>query len=278
MKAPKTLAAKPKATIKDLEARVKESARQLRTSLEYYLIVRRRWEPKAWASFFEGNALAFSFATGLVWGVYFGDKPKTTFRMTSDRERVGIDGKVIKADGDAIGLVHPLEVDASLRAKWIAALASAGVKPAFAQLDRPTFALNEDERARAKCFRFEEKELSGLTFKGRAERLGWRRGSVVDSGEVSAYRKMFPHDKIEVFIGTSGLNVTSGFDGDSDVTLKDLFFVRPGAIVVGSYTYDEPRDESDERLVKLADVPPIVFSEAIADLTNITRTKDDAEA
>jgi hypothetical protein len=278
VKAPKTLAAKPKAAIKDLEVRLKESARQLRTSLEYYLIVRRRWEPRAWAKFFDGNALAASFAMGFVWGAYAGDKPKTMFRVTADGERVGIDGKVIKVEGDSIGLVHPLEIDPSLRAKWLAALTSAGIKPAFAQLDRPTFALNEDEKTRAKCFRFEEKELSGLTFKGRAERLGWRRGSVIDSGEVSAYRKLFPHDKIEVFIATSGLGVTSSYEDDSEVTLKDLFFVRPGAIVTGSYTYDEPRDESDERLVKLADVPPIVFSEAVADLTAITRTKEDAEA
>jgi len=81
---------------------------------------------------------------------------------------------------------------------------------------------------------------------------------------------------VEVFIGTDGLNVQS-FDYDEEVTLKDLFFVRPGAVVTGSYTYDEPRDESDDRLIKLGDVPPIVFSEAIADITAITKQKE-AEA
>ena len=149
--------------------------------------------------------------------------------------------------------------------------------------DRPmpeanaTFMPNDEERPRAKCFRFEDKELNSLTFKGRAERRGWRRGSVIDSGEVSAYRKVFPHDKIEVFIGTEGMNVTAYAD-DGEVTLKDLFFVRPGAVVTGSYTYDEPRDENDDRLIKLNDVPPIVFSEVVADLTAITKEKEEAEA
>jgi hypothetical protein len=263
---------------KDLEAEVKECTKALKSSLEYYLIVRRRWEPGAWAAFFEKNVLANSFALGFVWASYAGGKPKTIFRLTKDGERVGADGKVVSVQKDLeIGLVHPLEIPLEIRAQWIAAMAAAGIKPAFAQLDRPTFATSEDERARAKCFRFEDRELNGLTFKGRAERLGWRRGSVIDSGEVSAYRKLFPHDKIEVFIGTSGLGVQS-YDMDSEVTLKDLFFVRPGAIVTGSYTYDEPHDEDDERLVKLGDVPPIVFSEAIADLTAITKTKDDVDS
>jgi Leucine-rich repeat (LRR) protein len=264
--------------IKELQEAVKESARQLKNNLEYYLIVRRRWDLPAFSAFFETNPLAFSFARGFVWGSYEGAKLVQAFRVTKDAEHVGVDGKVVKLAKNAqIALVHPLEMDAAERAKWIAALAGAQIEPAFAQLDRPTFMPNDEERPRAKCFRFEDKELNSLTFKGRAERRGWRRGSVIDSGEVSAYRKVFPHDKIEVFIGTEGMNVTAYADA-GEVTLKDLFFVRPGAVVTGSYTYDEPRDENDDRLIKLNDVPPIVFSEVVADLTAITKEKEEAEA
>jgi hypothetical protein len=270
--------AKSSPAVKELVDLVKESARQLKNNLEYYLIVRRRWDLPAFSAFFETNPLAFSFARGFVWGSYEGAKLAQAFRVTKDAERVGVDGKVVKLAKNAqIALVHPLEINAAERAKWIAAMASAQIEPAFAQLDRPTFMPNDDERARAKCFRFEDKELASLTFKGRAERRGWRRGSVIDSGEVSAYRKVFPHDKIEVFIGTEGMNVTAYAD-DGEVTLKDLFFVRPGAVVTGSYTYDEPRDEDDDRLIRLSDVPPIVFSEVVADLTAITKEKEEAEA
>jgi hypothetical protein len=270
--------AKSSPAVKELVDAVKESARQLKNNLEYYLIVRRRWDYPAFEAFFETNPLAFSFARGFVWGSYDGPKLVQAFRVTKDAEHVGVDGKVVKLPAkNQIALVHPLEMDAAERAKWLAALASAQIEPAFAQLDRPTFQPNEDERARAKCFRFEDKELSSLTFKGRAERRGWRRGSVVDSGEVSAYRKVFPHDKIEVFIGTEGMNVQA-YSDDGEVTLKDLFFVRPGAVVTGSYTYDEPRDEDDDRLIRLSEVPPIVFSEVVADLTAITKEKEEAEA
>jgi len=36
-----------------------------------------------------------------------------------------------------------------------------------------------------------------------------------------------------------------------------------------SYTYDEPRDEQDARLVPFGAVPPIAFSEAMGDLARI---------
>lgn len=279
VKSPK-LAATPKAELKQLGEDVRAAARQLAQNLEYYLIVRRRWTATAWKAFFDTNPLAFAFATGFVWGIYVGGKPKTTFRLTPTHTTVDASGAAVAVPKDAeLGLVHPLELDGELRTGWLSALAAIGIVPAFPQLDRPTFAINDEERERAKSFRFEDQELSGSTFKGRAERRGWRRGSVIDSGEVSAYRKVFPHDKVEVFIATDGLNVQSGFDDGSDVTLKDMFFVRPGAVVTGSYTYDEPRDESDGRLIRLADVPPIVFSEAIADMQAITKRKDEeAEA
>ncbi len=73
------------------------------------------------------------------------------------------------------------------------------------------------------------------------------------------------------------MNVQS-YDDGGEVTLKDLFFVRPGAVVTGSYTYDEPRNEDDDRLIRIRDVPPIVFSEAVADLTAITKEKEEADA
>lgn len=269
VKTPK-LAAKAKTELAQLRDDVKAAVRQLGQNLEYYLIVRRRWTASAWKAFFLQSPLAFAFATGLVWGIYEDGELKTTYRLTDAKKTVDLDGAAVALAGD-IGLVHPLELTAEQRAAWKAA----NLQPAFAQLDRPMFAVADDEKPRTKCFRFEDQELASATFKGRAERLGWRRGSVVDSGEVSAYRKLFPHDKIEVFIKTAGLNVQSGYDVDAEVTLADLFFVRPGAVAVGNYMFDEPRDESDGRLIGLGAVPPIVFSEAIADLQAITRRRDD---
>ena len=107
-------------------------------------------------------------------------------------------------------------------------------------------------------------------FKNRAGKRGWRRGSVVDAGEVSSYRKLFVEDEVEVFVKLEGLNVQSWFDTESRTTLREVFFVKPGAVEVGSYTYDEPRFDTDPRLIPLGEVPAFVYSEAISELEAIT--------
>jgi hypothetical protein len=129
-----------------------------------------------------------------------------------------------------------------------------------------------DELAKTLSYRFEGKTVNAGTFKSRAERLGWRRGSVVDSGAISGYKKLYPTDQIEVFVRVENLGV--GFEGyDSEATLQDFFFVKSGSVVTGSYTYDEPRDADDPRLLKLGDVPAIVLSETLGDLGAIVKQR-----
>ena len=62
---------------------------------------------------------------------------------------------------------------------------------------------------------------------------------------------------------TAGLSV--GYEQGFDTALKWLSFVRAGAIGRGSYVYDDLQD-NDPRALKLGEVPPVVFSEAAADV------------
>ena len=52
--------------------------------------------------------------------------------------------------------------------------------------------------------------------------------------------------------------------------------VKEGSVVTGSYTYDEP-NAGDARFVPLKDVPPIVYSEALADLRAITQSASESD-
>ena len=106
-----------------------------------------------------------------------------------------------------------------------------------------------------------------MTFKGRAERLGWTRGSVCDAGCISFYLKRFPTAGVDVFVETEGMYV--GIDMYTDIKLGKTFFVKYGGVQIGSYVYDEPGDANDPRLVSYGDVPAIAFSEAMGDLTRI---------
>lgn len=120
-------------------------------------------------------------------------------------------------------------------------------------------------------------ELNGMTFKGRAERLGWRRGSVCDAGSVTSYTKSFPNGGVDAFLGLEGMFV--GIDMYTDIKLGDAFFVKAGSVKTGSYIYDEPEKATDPRLMAFGQVPPIVFSEVMADLHRIAGSKqgDDSE-
>jgi hypothetical protein len=110
-------------------------------------------------------------------------------------------------------------------------------------------------------------KINGMTFRGRAERLGWRRGSVGDGGWISAYWKSFSAAGADAFLMLEGMFV--GIDMYSEIKLLDAFFVRGGSVRIGGYVYYEPPKEDDPRLLPFGQVPPIVFSEVMADLQKI---------
>jgi hypothetical protein len=64
----------------------------------------------------------------------------------------------------------------------------------------------------------------------------------------------------------------------TEISLGNVFFVRAGSVKTGSYTYDEPRDENDGRLLRFGDVPPIVYSEVLGDLQKISGKNKATEA
>ncbi len=266
----KGLTGKHKAALAELRDELDAASRTLRANLEYYMVGGRRWPADKWRKFFLGNPLAFAFARSLIWSAGAARGKPITFRVDAAGKLVDRSGSAVTiAKGMEVSIAHPLELDGPTREAWAAVLAAEKLSPPFAQLERPVFEPSDDVRGKTMSFEFEDRSLVGLTFKSRAERLGWRRGSVVDGGGVSAYRKVFERQQIEAFIGTENLGVASYHDGD--VTLGELFFVKAGSVVTGSYTYDEPRDQSDPRLIPLGSLPAIVYSEAIADLQTVTR-------
>ena len=106
-----------------------------------------------------------------------------------------------------------------------------------------------------------------MTFRGRAEKLGWANGSVTDRGGVNFYRKVFPGAGVEAFLGLEGMWVA--LRGDESIELQGFYFVKSGLVRVGSYVRDNPSDESDDRLIAFGAVPPLVYSEVMGDLKRI---------
>ncbi len=159
------------------------------------------------------------------------------------------------------------ELDEAARSAWQTHLADYEIASPFPQLERPVIAVKDDERGTKLCRDCNGTSLNALTFRSRAEKLGWARGSVADGGGVDAYRKVFPGAGVEAFLGLDGMFVGIGIS--DSITLQNLCFVRAGTVQIGSYLYDTPSDEADPRLIPFGEVPPVVFSEVMGDLARI---------
>jgi hypothetical protein len=172
----------------------------------------------------------------------------------------------------AIGLVHPLELDPSGLQAWQAHLSRFKVVPPFPQLERPVERCEPTHHNRRQLSTAEGQEISYATFRSRAEKRGWVRGSVVDAGGISSYYKLFPGAGVEVSLDTGDMYV--GMDPMETLTLGTTRFCTAGSIQRGSYVYDEPT-ENDPRILTFSQVPPVVYSETVSDLKAIIARKQE---
>jgi hypothetical protein len=279
-KLPDSAPAEVKAEFKELAASLKEAVKAQHLRMEALMVRQFRWPVARFRELYVAHPLLVPFAQRLVWGHFAaGGKLTATFRTLDDLSLTDAADEpfTLPAKGE-VGVVHPLELPADGRTAWVKHLADYAVEPPFAQLDRPVIAVKPDQTAQKFGKDLAGTELNAMTFKGRAERLGWARGSVCDAGGINYYRKTFPNAGVEVFLGLEGMFV--GVDMDSEVTLGDWFFVRSGSVKIGSYEYDEPGNDTDPRLVPFGAVAPIAYSEALGDLARIAGkgTSADAEA
>ncbi|WP_210411127.1 DUF4132 domain-containing protein [Leptospira kmetyi] len=263
---------------KEENSLLKETARQFSNNLENSMVVQRKWSIADWKEFYLKNPVANAFAQNFVWTFDSKGKAETNrFHLDGD-QILTIEDKPAKIDENAkIYLVHPYLLSEAEKKDWAEKFKTKDVKPTFPQLNRPIHLVPDGDKDKKMSRQFEDGEISGSTFKYRAKKYGWRRGSVVDAGEVSSYKKVFPGEEIEVFVKLQGMNV-SAYDYDEQVTIGEFFFANAGSIKTGSYVYDEPRGEEDFRLHSLQKVNPILYSETVYDLKRIleSKGKDDA--
>jgi hypothetical protein len=276
----KPAASLPKSAPKEVLAALKEQAATLRevvkaqlVRLENLMVRQQRWPVGRWRELFLSHPVLLPFAVRLVWGAYDEAGQLTaTFRALEDRSLTDVDDSAVTLpERGTVGMVHPLELSEDARQAWRAHLADYEIEPPFPQLERPVVTPRPEQRDQKVYRDLAGTGVNALTFRGRAERLGWHRGSVGDGGSVSAYAKSFPLAGVDVFVEIDGLYIGIGMD--EEIKLQNVYFVRTGAGRAGAYGYDEPTGENDPRLVAFGEVPPVVFSEAMGDLGKIAPPK-----
>ncbi len=275
----------PKATPPEVQAEFKELGKEIRDlakaqagRMEQYLITQRRWTVADWTAFFLQKPVMFVFATRLLWGVFGADEQlEFSFLCQEDQSLVDAEFEEITLPDEVlIGMVHPLSLPATELEHWQTALGEAGVVPLFPQLDRPVFRLPEALAGLTISEEFSGLKCGGYDFVRRLEKAGWQRGSVVDAGWISGYRKEFPAARLTAFVRQQGELSVGYYEGQAE--LGALLFFPSGAVQFGNYVYDEPERPDDPRLVPFGQVPPVVYSEVMADLAYFKPLGENAQS
>ncbi len=269
----KLIKAVPKATSTALKDEFKDIAKEIRdivksqsSRLEQYLVIQRKWDSEKWQGFFLQNPVMFAYAIRLIWGAFDENGALLfTFRCNEDQTLINMEYDEIDLDeSHKIGIVHPMSLDAETIAHWSESLLESDVTTIFPQLLRPVILMDEADKTLKMSKKFRGVKYNGYGFMSKMEKTGWYKGSIGDGGSITSFYKEFSSLGIMAMIDQNGILAIGYYEDDAE--LGNLYFVKNKSVKFGSYTYDDPSDENDSRLVSFGDVPPIVYSEVMADL------------
>lgn len=257
-----------------LKKQMKTTVASQRSRLELALSAERLWKKEDWEKLFVKNPIMHQFAIGLIWGVYENHELKASFRYMEDGSFNTADEEEYDLPEEAaIGLVHPVELSEELMKAWKEQLSDYEIKQPFEQLERPVYYKTEEEKEAKSLDRFGGMLLSDLSLSGKLLGMGWYRGSIQDAGGFYDYYREDPSVGLGVDLDFSGGFVGGYYDGE-DVTVYEARFYKIGAIVRGSYQYDEINEKN---ACPLSEVPDRYFSEIVLQLTKATASSQERD-
>lgn len=264
---PKTAGLDVSAEFKGLGKLLLEVGKAQGMRLENLMVGQHRWTALRWRELFLQHPVLFPFAVRLVWGAYSaGGKPSLTFRALPDRSLTNFEDETVDlpADQTPIGIVHPLDLTPEETLSWRTHLSDYEIEPPFAQIDRPVVRVSPAAGASTRYSNLEGVGINALALRSKAERFGWTRSGDFEGGMINSFRKRFSRAGIEAFVTVNGVPVFT--DPSAQATFGEILFLPIDTT---------PRD-FNERVIKLADVPEMVFSEAVGDMLRISGKTDAA--
>ncbi|MFD7256666.1 WGR and DUF4132 domain-containing protein [Streptomyces sp. NPDC059874] len=225
--------------------------------LEAAMVEERSWTGAEFRQLFVEHPLVWHLVRRLVW-LAEAEGGVTAFRVAEDRTYANVEDEAVKFTDDAsITLAHPLHLEDDLTA-WSELFADYEIVQPFPQLGRPVQAPTEEEAAGSRLTRFEGftvpvGKLLGLT------KRGWERGEPQDAGVERWFsRRLGPERYLVIELGEG---IAVGMIGEfPDQKLETIWLdTRPGDHWM-SRNYP----------LKFADLPPVIVSEVLADLTELT--------
>jgi hypothetical protein len=213
----------------------------------------RDWSFEDWNAYLNQHPIVRRLVQRLVWGVVVDDKVVETFRPLDDGTLTDNDDNAIQPAGDArVRIAHDSNLPAADVEKWQQHLKDYEVKPLFQQFGKGTWTLPEAKRRDTAVTDFEGHLIEAFALRGRANKLGYQRGSTEDGGWFMTYEKRFPTLGLAAIIEFTGNPLP---EENRTVGLIKLSFVS----TQGSNDYNRPD-------LALSEVPPVLLSECYNDM------------
>jgi hypothetical protein len=251
---PKGVASEQKAEFKEIEKELKEVVKGQKGKFEKFLVDERRWTSAAWVSFFQEHPIMFVYARKLVWGIFDENQNlKNSFYCSDDTSLYDLDDDEVELqDGDFVGLVHPIYLDADILKKWKDKLYEMSLITIFPQMDRKVFLVQDSEKESNVSKLFFNTEIpKGADFvSSNVEKLGWFKSNS-DGGSLKLTKKQIPKG-ISANIYIAGVMAWYQ-EGNAKATVYEVTF----------------RGKNLSEQVLLKDLPPLFYSETMADIDSL---------
>ncbi len=253
---PKAASKEQKEQVKEIQKLIREANRSQGDRLEYYMMIERRWDEESWRAFYLTNPLIFVYTSTLLWGTYDSEgNLGRLFYVDQDSSVLDIGDEEIEfAEGERIGIVHPLRLSAEQLSEWIDKFYELELNQPFPQLHRTIYRVPAEQREQTEITAYTgmQPKRTPSTIKSYLEKQGWQK-EAMDAGMAVYYRE-YPEYDLYIELGVGGLFVY--YWEDEEAEIYDTAFRK-----IGNYLAKVP----------LKDIPDIIYSEVISDLEAIVR-------
>lgn len=221
----------------ELKKQIKATVQSQTNRLEKVLMNGRRWTVASWNKLFVENPIMHRFATGLIWGVYDGEKLTGTFRYMEDGTFNTVDEEEYTLPEQAcITLVHPIELPEDVLSGWKEQLDDYEIVQPIPQLTAPIIVLEEKDTNGNKITRYNGSIVKSGKISGMAKKHNMVRGEVWDAGSYTCFHLVDKYLNMAAQLNFEYMYM--GQEYNDDVTLGDVVLYRMGE---DQTTDDEPK-------------------------------------
>ena len=236
--------------LKTINKEIKDVVRTQKGRLEQFLVNERKWPQEEWSEYYLNNPIMLIYVQRLLWGVFRGGEIANIFYCDEDLELYDIHDEEVELEaGDSIGIVHPLHMSEKVLEKWKEKVYDMDWEFEFPILGRGVHSIEESEKERSQTLVLNGTDIpKGADFvAGFLEKRGWIKGTG-DGGSLN-FTKVNPYTQFRAWANIEG-PAAYYQGGDRKATLYEVYF----------------RGEDISKPPKLSELPPVFYSEVIADL------------